>query len=47
MAVMLRKKFGASEVLRDLYRYGIENLTLNQMQATPSGAEFYLSARIR
>ncbi len=28
MAVMLRKKFGASKVLRDLYRYGIENLTL-------------------
>jgi len=28
MAAILRKKLGASEVLRDLHRYGIENLTL-------------------
>ncbi len=28
MAVIVRKKLGASEVLRDLDRYGIENLTL-------------------
>ena len=28
MAVILRQKLGASEVLRDLHRYGIENLTL-------------------
>jgi beta-lactamase class A len=28
MAVILRQKVGASEVLRDLHRYGIENLSL-------------------